>query len=372
MYADHLLRPWLECLLAHVPGAEIFDAHTHVGEHDPSGFTAGWEELLDSLESIDARAAVFPLAEPNGYRKANAECTEVAARSGGRLTAFVRLTPDEVDLLDEGVSAGARGVKLHLSSDGFALDDDRLDRVYATAHEQRLPVVVHAGPEGDPIGREALDICARWPGLRLVLAHCALTDLGLLAGHVEQTPNLFFDTAWWTPANLLALFRLVPPGRILNASDLPYSTPVSHTFATARCAWQAGLDVTQIRAVLGGQLVRLLEGSEPLDLGPPPASEPQPPSPLLEVISTNLLAALEPMQRGDEPGVPLAVARHACRVPDEDPDAPVVAGVRGLLDLYEKHHQQIPQRNQYRPGWDLVAAAAVVARTPAAPLPSTT
>ncbi|WP_370615229.1 amidohydrolase family protein [Mumia sp. Pv 4-285] len=372
MYADHLIQPWLHCLLDHLPGAEVFDAHTHVGEHDPSGFTARWDELLGSLEAIDARAAVFPLSEPSGYREANLRCAEAAAQSGGRLTPFVRLTPSEVGLLEDGLSAGARGVKLHLSSDGFDLDDIRLNRLYETAHERHLPVIVHAGPELDSIAYEVLELCARWPGLRLVLAHCALTDLGQLRGHVEQAPNLFFDTAWWNPANVLALFRLIPPGRILNASDLPYSTPVSHTFTTARCAWQAGLDVAQITAVIGGQFARLVEGAEPLELGPPPAAEPQPPSPLLEVISTNLLAALEPMQRGDEPGVPLTVARHACRVPDDDPDAPTIAAVSRLLDLYEEHREHIPQRNQHLPGWDLISAAAIVARTPAAPLPAPT
>jgi hypothetical protein len=330
VYADHLVLPWLRDLLEHLLGVRVFDAHTHVGERDPSGFATTFEELLGSLEAIDARAVVFPLAEPGGYRGPNRACAEAAVRSGGRLTAFVRLTPGEVDLLDEGLAGGARGVKLHLSSDDFSLDDPRLHRVYEVADERRLPMIVHAGPELGSIGRQVLDVCARWPGLRLVLAHCGLTDLGWLHRHVGETPNLFFDTSWWNPAHLLALFRLVPPGRILGASDLPYSTPVSHTLTTARCAWQAGLDPAQLASVVGGQVARLVDGAEPLDLGPPPAAEPRPPGPLLEVLSSSLLEALEAVQRGHEPGVPLSVARHACRVADDDPDAPVVAAVARL------------------------------------------
>jgi len=371
MYADHLVQPWLECLLDRLPSRDVFDAHTHIGGHDPSGFTARLDELLESLDAIDARAAVFPLAEPSGYQKANLVCAEAAAQNKHRLTAVLRLTPDEGrhGLLDEGLAAGARGIKLHLTSDGFELDDARLGGVYEVADHRRLPVTVHAGPEGDSIGRQALHICARWPGLRMVLAHCALTDLSWLWRHVDEAPNLFFDTAWWTPAHLLTLFRCVPPGRILNASDLPYSTPVSHTLTTVRCAWQAGLDPNQIAAVIGGQFARLVDAAEPLELGPPPTAESRPPGPLLEVISTNLLATLEAMQRGHEPGVPLTVARHACRVPDDDPDAQVIASIVRLLDLYEEHRDRIPQRNQYLPGWDLISAAATVARTPAAPLP---
>ncbi|PVG81903.1 hypothetical protein DDE18_14420 [Nocardioides gansuensis] len=371
MYADHLLLPWLHCLLGELPDVRVYDAHTHVGEHDPSSFTARVDELLESLDAVPAKAAVFPLAEPDGYRAANLACAEAAARSDGRLVAFVRLTPAEVGqgLLEEGLAAGARGIKLHLTSDEFDLDDSRLEAVYEVADQRRLPVVVHAGPEGESIGGTALEICSRWPGLRLVLAHCALSDLGTLWRRVAEAPNLFFDTAWWAPAHLLALFRLVPPGRILNASDLPYGTPVSRTMATARCAYQAGLDRTQLVSVLGGQFARLVDGADALDLGPPPSGERRVPGPVLEILSSTLLTAQEAMQRGLEPGVPLDVARHACRVPDDDPDAPVVASVRRLLDLYEEHHEGLPRRNQFTPGRDLFAAAAVVARTPAAPLP---
>jgi predicted TIM-barrel fold metal-dependent hydrolase len=371
MYADHLVLPWLQSLLDHLPGSRIFDAHTHLGEHDPSGFTARLDELLESLDAVDARAAVFPLAEPDGYAKANLACLEAAAQHPDRLTAFLRVTPGvSRAVLADGLAAGARGVKLHLTSDGFGLDDPGLQAVWEVADDHRLPVVVHAGPEGGSVGHEALEVCARHPGLRVILAHCALTDIGWLWRHVEGTPNLFFDTAWWTPAHLLALFRLVPPSRILNASDVPYSTPVSQTLTTVRCAWQAGLDPDQIKAVIGGQLARLVASAEPLELGPPATAEVRAAGPLLEAVSTNLLVALEAMQRGEEPGVPLTVARHACRVADDDPDADVVAAVLRLLDLYDEHRERIPQRNQFLPGWDLVSAAAVVARTPAAPLPA--
>jgi hypothetical protein len=40
-----------------------------------------------------------------------------------------------------------------------------------------------------------------------------------------------------------------------------------------------------------------------------------------------------------------------------------------LIDLYDERHESLQSRNQFTPGWDLVAAAAVVARTPSAPVP---
>src|SRR5215207_9354527 len=132
MDADHLLHPWLDCLLERLPGASIFDPHTHIGEHDPSGFSATLDELLEALEVCDGRAAVFPLAEPQGYRAANLACAEAATEHSHRLVAFARVTPKDqpTELLDEALSAGARGVKLHLSSDDFSLADPRLEDVY--------------------------------------------------------------------------------------------------------------------------------------------------------------------------------------------------------------------------------------------------
>lgn len=370
MYADHLLRPWLDDLLDRLPAREVFDVHTHVGDHDPSGFTASVPELLESLSMIDGRAAVFPLAEPGGYREANLGCAKAAGESDGRLVAFARVTPyEEPDiLLDEALAAGARGLKLHLSSDRFGLEDPRLAGIYERAAGESLPVLVHAGPEESDLTDAVLRVCADWPELRLILAHCAIPSLGRLWRRLDEAPGLFFDTSWWTPAHLVGLFRLVPPGRILNASDLPYSTPVSQTLSVIRCAWQAGLEPLQIGGVLGGNIDHLLSGEGLPDPGQLPNLETRQPGPFLEMASTSLTAALEAMQRGGDPGVPLTLARHACTV-DDHPDAPVLAAVRRLLDIYEEHKEKLPRRNQFTPGWDLVSAAAVIARTPAAPVP---
>jgi hypothetical protein len=206
--------------------------------------------------------------------------------------------------------------------------------------------------------------------MRLILAHCALTDRSWIWERVPDTPNVFFDTSWWGPVHLMSLFALVPPGRILNASDLPYCTPLSSALTTMRCAYQAGLSEEQIASVLSGQSERLISAAEPLDVGGCPRGERRPVGPLLEPIAAALLTAMESMQRGSDPGNSLVVARHGCKVPADHPDAPIVRSVEQLLDLYDSHGSKLPKRNQFAPGWDVIAAAAIVARTPAAPLPA--
>lgn len=47
----------------------------------------------------------------------------------------------------------------------------------------------------------------------------------------------------------------------------------------------------------------------------------------------------------------------------------MLGSVEHLLDLHDRRRDELPRRNQFTPGRDLLLTAAVVARTPAAPLP---
>jgi hypothetical protein len=229
--------------------------------------------------------------------------------------------------------------------------------------------MIHAGPEIDGVGHTALELCRRFPRARLILAHNALTDLSWIFEEVDAHPNLFFDTSWWGPVHTIALFALVPPGRVLSASDLPYCSPLSGALTTLRCGLQAGLTAEQLEPTLGTQFERLLDGQDAADAGPAAGPPEAPLDPLLERLSVTLLTGLEALQRGEDMGNALSVSRHACKVSDSHRYAHVFRSASVLLDLYEAHMDELPTGNPYSPGWDLIAAAALIARTPDAPLP---
>jgi hypothetical protein len=367
LYADGLLRPWLEAL----PQFDLFDCHTHIGSNDPSGFSATPEELLASLEFVDGRAAVFPLMEPEGYRKPNLRAIRLAHEHPDRLVAFGRVAPTDhpLERAEEALATGARGIKLHPASDAFAIDDPRLDAVYELAHERKLPMIVHAGPEIPGLGEAALERAKRYPNARQILAHDALSDLSWIWEHVEEHPNLLFDTSWWGPVHTMALFALIPPGRVLSASDVPYCSPLSGALTTIRCGMQAGLSEEQLALVLGGQFVRLLNGEESEEAGPRAGPPKAALDPLLERVFVTLLTGLESLKRGEDMGNAMSVTRHACKVREHHRHARVFRSVSTLLDLYEAHADDLETGNQYAPGWDLIAAAALIARTPDVPLP---
>jgi predicted TIM-barrel fold metal-dependent hydrolase len=364
--------PWFERLREEIPELEPIDAHTHIGSNDPDGYRCTRAQLVGALERIDARAFVFPMQEPEGYSAPNDMVIEEAAQTGGRLFPFCRLDPhgDALAEAERALERGARGIKLHPRAEQFTLDHPNLAPVFALADERRLPVLVHAGRGIPALGRHAVEATGRHPGMPLILAHAGISDLAWIWREAADHPNLFFDTSWWSPADVQALFALVPPGQVLMASDAPYGSPVWAAVMTTRNALQVGLDHEQAAAVAGGQALRLVNGEDPLDLGPPVGSDGLSHDPLLDRVYSYLMSALGQMFNGVEPAETLALVRLACDVGDDAPQAPVCRWVVELLDRREAYSPEGDGRPaRFAPGLHFMVAALGIVRTPDVPLP---
>jgi uncharacterized protein len=366
-----LLKPWNDVVLEQVPGLELFDAHTHIGQNDPDGLKQEPEELIASLKTAGARGAfVFAMHEPDGYRAANDTVLRAARESGGILVPFCRVNPHE-DALREAercVDAGARGIKLHPRAEQFTLDHPAVKQLAALADERRLPILIHAGRGIPALGLHAIDLVAQFPHARVILAHAGICDLSWIWRAAPDHPNLLFDTAWWMPSDLISLFSLVPPGQILFASDAPYGHPMMSASFQLRWALQAGFSEEQLRSVASEQARRIAAG-EPLKPSGPAIGESERPQHLLldRLAEFLLLGTIASMRGTPEAGAEmLALARLACDVPDEIDDAPVFAAIRGLLDAYDQLSEANPtDRRRIGP----LILAATVARTPDVPLP---
>jgi predicted TIM-barrel fold metal-dependent hydrolase len=370
VYADDHLTPWIEAL----PNVEFFDVHTHTGSNDPDGYRATAAELLDALAVVDARAVVFTTHEPGGYPAANDRVLAEAEASDGRLVPFCRIDPnvDPVAEAERCLARGARGIKLHPRSDEFTLDHPEVERLFALADERRLPVLVHAGRGIPALGRHAFELTGSHPNARLILAHAGISDLSWLWRHADERPNLLYDSSWWTPADFLALFSLVPPGRILLGSDAPYGTPALGLLLGLRSALQAGLDRAQIECIAARQTERLVAGEDLIEAGPAPGQPSRPIDVLLDRIHSYLVIAAARMFTGHQSDEYVGLARLACEVGLDAPQAPVAASVVALLDRFERYSGDHPHGDGVvTPGVQLVIAAALVARTPDVPVPET-
>ena len=370
-----LVTQWLDPLLAELPGLSFFDAHTHIGSNDPDGARCTAEELLALLATVDARAVVFPMREPDGYPEANDRVVSEAVVSEGRLVPFCRLDPheDPVGEASRCVERGARGIKLHPREEAFALDAAPVRQIFAFAHERRLPVLIHAGRGIPALGRHSLDLAAEFPDSRVILAHAVVSDVSWIWGHLADHPNVFIDTSWWNPVDLVTLFAYVPPGRILFASDAPYGMPVMNAILTLRCALQVGLSAEQVTTVMGDQLDRLLAGEKPIDTGPAPGPPDIATDLILDRVFAYLIVGLGRLIAGAPADEMVALARLGCTVDDHAPQAPVCRAMAALIDLGEQ--MASASTDLTTPSPQRLAAlgplllAATLAATPRVPVP---
>jgi uncharacterized protein len=366
------MAPWAAQLRELVPGVELFDAHTHLGQHDPDGMSQTLEQLLDQLRVADARGAfVFPMHEPDGYPEANDMVIEAAAAADGLLTPFCRVSPNSGDAPAEAqraLAAGARGIKLHPRAEQFTLDHPAVRELAALADERRLPMLVHAGRGIPALGAHMVELAEAFPGARFILAHAGITDLSWIWRVAADLPNLLFDTSWWMPADLQALFALVPPGQVLFASDAPYGHTLGSAITQLRSALQVGLSAEQIRSITSEQSLRIAAGEPLVPAGPAVGERDRASHLLLDRVSEFVMLGAIATMRGNEGGPEmLALAQLACEVPDEIDDAPVFAVVRELLRTYFEVAAAEPD-NRRRLMFLILAAS--VARTPDVPVPA--
>jgi uncharacterized protein len=369
---DAVNRPYFELLSAEHGPLELFDAHTHIGANDPDGFKQTPAQLLAVIEKAGARAVVFPMHEPDGYPPANDAVIAAAEASGGRLVAFARIDPRRSDAAAEArrcLDAGACGLKFHPRAERFALSEPGVRDVMAVAHERKVPVLIHAGRGIPALGRDTVALSGEFTDARLILAHAAISDLAWLWKVLPEHPNVFIDTAWWNPADLLALFELVAPSQILWASDSPYGLPLSSFVLHARCALQAGVPDDALHSIAGAQTERLVTGQDPVWIGPPPGPPQAAQDPLLERVVTHLTSAIGRMFGGGDASEPLALARLACAVGDDGPHADVCAAVLEQLDLFRENLAPPPPGRPIPVAGRFVISALTLARTPDVPLP---
>ncbi|HEY0416045.1 MAG TPA: amidohydrolase family protein [Gaiellaceae bacterium] len=327
-------------------GADIFDAHLHLG-HDIDGMVGDLDQLLGIMDGYGiSRAFMFCLDEPDrhpAFRAANDRTLAFAERAGGRLIPFVRLDLNEspIDEARRCLDAGARGIKLHPRAQRFTATDERLAPVFALAAERRVPILIHAGRGLPPIADGLRSLMERYPEASLILAHAGIADMQALASCMRGRRGVFFDTSTWSAVDLLDFYRQVPPEQVLYASDYPYGQQPSSLLLSVKTALRAGYSEAQLRGMLAGNANALADGEalpEPTEpLGRDTIALPLQLARIHQYLSmaTPLLWARQP----DHVGV-LGLAINTCAERNGYADA--VDGIRELLEAARDLWETIP------------------------------
>ena len=254
--------------------AALFDAHVHVGR-DIDGMVSPLDELSAFLRRAGVeRAFAFCMDEPDrepAFRAANDRTLAAAERSEGLVVPFVRLDLGEqpIEEATRCLDLGARGIKLHPRAQGFLLDDQRLEPVFALAAERRVPILIHGGRGLPPIAENLRRLHDSYPEASLIIAHAGIADLAALSECFSGRPGVYFDTSVWSAIDLLDMFARVAPGQMLYASDYPYGQQPGSLLIALRTALLVGSSEDEIRDMLGRSAARIADDEPPAPLTEP-------------------------------------------------------------------------------------------------------
>ncbi len=228
-----------------------YDGHVHIfPEHWQRRIyhwfhRAGWkiryqdfyeESLWDELVRHGMQgASVLVYAHRPGIARDLNQWLYAWGRTHPEARLYGTVHPDDPDLPEivETVldSWSMAGFKIHANVQAVRLDDARLDPLYRAVLERNRGVVVHAGREPHAnatvgVGYFA-SLMARYPRLRVQVAHLGFDEVEAFLRLMEQYPNLYLDTAAIPSTQLTigmeALRAVIHhfPDRIIYGSDVP-------------------------------------------------------------------------------------------------------------------------------------------------------
>ncbi len=232
----------------------------------PVTYRSSAPERLAILASVGVRhhTALAYAHRPGMLRFLNDHTLELAAEVPAVIPTFTIYPEPGVGAeTARCLAAGGRCVKVHLQVGGFDSVDPMLDAAWRLLADADTPIVLHAGAVADGSGNErwcgpgpVRRLLARFPELRLVIAHMGMPDQDAFVSLAETHQNLWLDTAmvftdppYLGPQPTHLLERIGALGdRIAFGSDFP---TIPHQFAaqvTGLAALQLGDD--WLRAVL--------------------------------------------------------------------------------------------------------------------------
>lgn len=153
------------------------------------------------------------------------------------------LDPGAIGLLGELLAAGARGVKLHPSLQGFVPNEVAYYPLYEVAAGAGVPVLFHTGQTGIgaglPGGRGIRlrysdpmlidDVAADFPSLQVILAHPSVPWQDAAISMATHKANVWIDLSGWSPKyfppQLVGAVNGVLREKVLFGSDYPLITP---------------------------------------------------------------------------------------------------------------------------------------------------
>jgi predicted TIM-barrel fold metal-dependent hydrolase len=213
---------------------------TDISRGFPIDLTVPFDEFMTDMAPFD-KVIVFGMkARLNGYWVPDEYVADFVARAPGKLYGFAGCDPTQPDYMDElrhGIEElHLLGVKMGPIYAGIDPRDSRCDPVYDYCQAHSLPIMSHSGTTFNskaPLGlsRPWLwdEVAIKYPGLRMVLAHCGHPWCEECLVVIRKHPHLYADISalyyrpWQFYNMLIAAQEYKVTHKLLFGTDYPFA-----------------------------------------------------------------------------------------------------------------------------------------------------
>jgi predicted TIM-barrel fold metal-dependent hydrolase len=279
-YLDALGLPGLADIHIHFLPQNVLDkvwayfdnAAENYGRDWPINYRCDTETRLDIVRELGVRAipALTYPHKPGMAAWLNDWNAEFAAAHDDVIhCGTLYAEPESADYVPAALAGGAKLFKMHVQVGVFSPDDEVLDPAWQALEEAGVPIVIHAGSAplpGKYTGPTAVgNVLARFPKLKLVIAHMGMPEYDEFADLAEQYDNVFLDTTMFASGYFMSPAEVAPAYRerlarlqdkVILGSDFP-NIPYAYVDQIAGLAG-LGLGDDWMRSVLWANGAKVL------------------------------------------------------------------------------------------------------------------
>jgi uncharacterized protein len=204
--------------------------------------TVRWEEYSAQAVTCTRTIVFGGKAKRSGLWVPDSEVAGYVAQHPDKLIGFLSIDPTQPGWQEEMIEGhqnlGMKGIKLLSMYAGFYPNDRQYDYIWQYATKHKLPVLLHTGTTfisqatlDCTLPRHLDDVAARFPEVRIVLAHLSHPYEGECVVTIRKHPNVYSDVSalHYRPFQLYHSLMLVQEygvwNKLLFGSDYPFTTP---------------------------------------------------------------------------------------------------------------------------------------------------
>jgi predicted TIM-barrel fold metal-dependent hydrolase len=257
---------------------EVIDAHSHMGARKklaihqiPPIMKFMAEDMLQSMDDAGVDGVVtfaIGIGEPSDYRETNQYIADTMKKHPDRIHGFMRLSPgngpkDTLQVLEEGVKLGLKGIKIHpLIEHCPANDKEKVYPLMEAAQHHGLTVLFHCGLGEDASPKRIGEVAKDFPKLSIIMGHSGLVEgVRDVVEIAKKCENVHMDSSGvgWLPFFCESIVW-AGPDRVLYGSDHPFNPMDWEIEKIVKHAQRhLKLKIEDLRLIMSGNIKRLLK-----------------------------------------------------------------------------------------------------------------